>query len=136
MPEVLFFKLTNTLSSNAKFSLSCTRDPSPHPGNCHAIHLQTIKPVFPYMRKLSTVVYFFKFASGKAMQCARTVTYLMKAKTLSMKFFRFIGVAAMLEYFLDSSLGPPIAIETFSFGFFCFKRTTLLYWPAGWQSKR
>jgi hypothetical protein len=29
-----------------------------------------------------------------------------------------------------------MAIETFSFGFFCFKRTTLLYWPAGWQSKR
>jgi hypothetical protein len=25
----------------------------------------------------------------------------------------------MLEYFLDSSLGPPMAIETFSFGFFC-----------------
>jgi hypothetical protein len=47
-----------------------------------------------------------------------------------MNFLRFSGLSAMSEYFPDSSYGPPIAIETFSFGFFCFKLTTFLYWPA------
>ena len=61
------------------------------------------------------------------------MTYLIKAKTLSMKIFRFSGVAAMSEYFPGSSPGPPMAIETFIFGFFCFKLTTFLYWPARCQ---
>jgi hypothetical protein len=43
-----------------------------------------------------------------------------------MKALRFLGVAAMSEYFQDSSFGPPMAIETFSFGFFSFKLTTFL----------
>ena len=47
-----------------------------------------------------------------------------------MKTLRFSGLSAMSEYFQDSSFGPPMAIETFSFGFFCFKLTTFLYWPA------
>jgi hypothetical protein len=57
-------------------------------------------------------------------------TYLIKSKTLSMKTLRFSGLSAMSEYFQDPSSGPPMAIETVSFGFFCFKLTTFLYWPA------
>ena len=60
----------------------------------------------------------------------RRFTYLIKAETLSINFLRFSGVAAMSEYFPDSSDGPPMAIETFNFGFFSFKLTTFLYWPA------
>ena len=53
---------------------------------------------------------FFKFVSGKAMQCARTVTYLMKAKTwLSMKFFsiyrRRSHVRIFLRFFTRSTNG-------------------------------
>jgi hypothetical protein len=51
-----------------------------------------------------------------------------------MNTLRFSGLSAMSEYFPDSSTGPPaMAIETFSFGFFCFKLTTFLYWPARCQ---
>ena len=47
-----------------------------------------------------------------------------------MNFLRFSGLSAMSEYFPGSSHGPPMAIETFNFGFFSFKLTTFLYWPA------
>jgi hypothetical protein len=47
-----------------------------------------------------------------------------------MKALRFSILSAMSEYFQDPSFTPPMAIKTFSFGFFCFKLTTFLYWPA------
>jgi hypothetical protein len=56
--------------------------------------------------------------------------YLIKAETLSMNNLRFSCVSAMLEYFQDFSPAPPMAIRTFSFGYFCFKLVTFLYWPA------
>ena len=58
------------------------------------------------------------------------MTYLIKTKTLSMKALRFSGVLAMSEYFPDPSFHPPMAIVTLSFGCFCLKPMTFLYWPA------
>ncbi len=87
--------------------------------------------------KVIQSIFIFKICKRES-DAVRTYsdTYLIKAKTLSMKFIRFIGVAAMSKYFLDSSLGPPMAIETLRFGFFSFKLTTSLYWPARWQNKQ
>jgi hypothetical protein len=84
--------------------------------------------------KVIQSIFIFKICKRES-DAVRTYsdTYLIKAKTLSMKILRFSILSAMSEYFLDPSSGPPMAIETFSFGFFCFKLTTFLYWPARCQ---
>ena len=111
------------MSKIAKFSLSCTRDPSSNPGNCQFIS----KPSKPYfLMWIHSNIFHFEIRRY-------IFTYLIKAKTLSMKALRVSGLSAMSEYFLDPSVGPPMAIETFSFGFFSFKLTTFLYWPARCQ---
>ena len=112
------FQLKNTLSKIAKFSLSCTRDPSPTPGYCQFI-FNPSKPYF--LMWIDSNIFHLK---------KRHFTYLIKVKTLSMKALRLSGLSAMSEYFPDPSFPPPMAIKTFSFGFFFFKLTTFLYWPA------
>ena len=115
------FQLKNTLSKIAKFSLSCTRDPSPNPGYCQFI-FNPSKPYF--LMWIDSNIFHLK---------KRHFTYLIKVKTLSMKALRLSGLSAMSEYFPGSSSDPPMAIETFSFGFFSFNLTTFLYWPARCQ---
>ena len=125
----IFFsiQLTNTLSRNAKFSRSCSRDPVPIPGYCQFISNPSNSCLL--IRKgIHSNIYNFEIRYIYYIHCA--ITYLIKVKTLSMKTLRFSGLSAMSEYFPRCSSGPPMAIETFSFGFFSFKLTNFLYWPA------